>query len=1142
MSRFSFALAIASLTLLNICKSQDTLVVQTFEWDDDFRLGVFQFPDESEDFRQVLLRYNMRCHDAKVSTNTDFEGCREWDYSCNTFVIDSGRADAVTRFHPDYFIPGWGLNDIPLTNKILHTYIERERQSVQVTGSSNLDTISLPKSLLNVIFTPNDTRAGALRMLYYADDLMTHGLEEGAIHQLILPDKENAGSLRFVRVRMRNVELDSLVHDSIFLTKDDEYFYDHVMFTPEDEVLTLNRPFMWDNTSNILVECSFRLDQDAPDNIIFSSAIIDGESVRIKQSGFCLEYQGGPGIIPENSGFERIDSQITLAFWAAGDPNYLPVNTVAVHGADNQGLRQINVHLPWSDGRLYFDCGNFGGVYDRVSKSLPSSVFMEGWHHYALTKDIHTGTMEVWIDGSLWHSEGGKLRPINIDSLILGTSISGLDGWYGRMKDFAMYDISLDKEEITQLMFRGTVPGGLPAIESLIGFYPLDDGSGRSPKGMNENSELVARFYGTPQWALSDVVDAPVSRTSLSTVMAMGFVQGNMTVSVTPETERDSFSMLTTHTQHFGVENNALILIEDLFLQLGDVQRILSEDWVVVDIEDFDIIGSLPVQELNYFEHVPARFELVSLVTPYGFDLDLGPGGKTFLFDVTDLSPVLRNNKRLEITMGGEYQTELDLRFYFIRGEPPAEIIDIMNIWPFHRAGIQTIFNDDAFEPRAIPLDPTAGIFKIRSSVTGHDQNGEFVKRNHYVQANDMKRDFDVWKECADNPVYPQGGTWIFDRAGWCPGAPTNLTETFITDAVTAGEDAVFDYGVNGLPMESANYLASHQLVSYSQPNRQVDAAVYDIIRPNDEVVSYERFNPSCQDPVIVIRNEGRDQLHSLDIRYGLKGEEKNMFSWLGNLDFLETAIVQLPVDMQDFWNAGEMAFEVWISNPNGTADVYAANDTMRSQITLVDVLDQPNVYFEFRTNLVANDNSYRILNQAGDVVVERNNLPASTTVQDYFDFPSGCYSLEVNDIAQDGLYFWYYPGNGSGWAQVKQSMPPVSFVLKTFNPDFGSGFIYDFVIDSPSSVKDKQPIAVAVYPNPVTESCFVDYNAFDNHGIPEVTVISSDGRTYAQDVLKKADGLLSVDFRNLQDGTYFLRINNGKTVIMHQVAKISGF
>ena len=28
----------------------------------------------------------------------------------------------------------------------------------------------------------------------------------------------------------------------------------------------------------------------------------------------------------------------------------------------------------------------------------------------------------------------------------------------------------------------------------------------------------------------------------------------------------------------------------------------------------------------------------------------------------------------------------------------------------------------------------------------------------------------DLWKDCGSNPLYPQGGTWVYDRGHWCPG------------------------------------------------------------------------------------------------------------------------------------------------------------------------------------------------------------------------------------------------------------------------------------------------------------------------------------------------------------------------------------
>ncbi len=37
--------------------------------------------------------------------------------------------------------------------------------------------------------------------------------------------------------------------------------------------------------------------------------------------------------------------------------------------------------------------------------------------------------------------------------------------------------------------------------------------------------------------------------------------------------------------------------------------------------------------------------------------------------------------------------------------------------------------------------------------------------------------------ECADNALFPQGGTWIYDRAGWCPGAPVDTRDMELTPA-----------------------------------------------------------------------------------------------------------------------------------------------------------------------------------------------------------------------------------------------------------------------------------------------------------------------------------------------------------------------
>ena len=66
----------------------------------------------------------------------------------------------------------------------------------------------------------------------------------------------------------------------------------------------------------------------------------------------------------------------------------------------------------------------------------------------------------------------------------------------------------------------------------------------------------------------------------------------------------------------------------------------------------------------------------------------------------------------------------------------------------------------DIFEPRILSTDLDGSFYKIRSSITGHGQNGEFIPREHYININGAEQEFqyEVWKECGDNPIYPQGG------------------------------------------------------------------------------------------------------------------------------------------------------------------------------------------------------------------------------------------------------------------------------------------------------------------------------------------------------------------------------------------------
>ena len=98
-----------------------------------------------------------------------------------------------------------------------------------------------------------------------------------------------------------------------------------------------------------------------------------------------------------------------------------------------------------------------------------------------------------------------------------------------------------------------------------------------------------------------------------------------------------------------------------------------------------------------------------------------------------------------------------------------------------------------------VSTNPFASEFEVRSVITGHGQEGEFIPRNHFINAAGGPNEsfWEVWKECAENPIIAQGGTWVYDRAGWCPGMESDLKRTDITSLVTPGDPIEIDYGLN---------------------------------------------------------------------------------------------------------------------------------------------------------------------------------------------------------------------------------------------------------------------------------------------------------------------------------------------------------
>ncbi len=1121
---------------------QDTIRVQTFDWDSPNRSGVFQFPDNpGETYRKILMKYNMRCHDAVVGFGAD--GCREWDYSCNTFITDSTRVDSTRQTAPSHVISNFSENEFPYTQSPTFSFTQYLQHQTSVDLTDVVEA-KIGSGTEELILSGTQPVARA-QFLYLANELATGGLAAGPIHALELVPTQ-AGQIDFLRIRLKAIpemELDADHPDLEDFTE--VYFSNTIFLNTASQRFNFYQPFEWDGTSNLLVEFSFT---QTPNGTMAGVEATDaGFNAAIFSGPFdsALHFDGTGNVDVPTDHFSNISDQITISLWCNGTPEILPTNTYIFEGRDNENNRQANVHLPWSNGQVYWDCGNDGSGYDRINKSANEADYEGQWNHWAFTKNANTGQMKIYLNGELWHEAGGKNKLINISAFKIGSSVTGNPSYFGDVAEFRVWNKELEQATIREWM-RKNISSSHPDYDRLISYFPMNQAMGNnvidfSPNGADATAQLANWEPIRGKDLFKNFVATPVR-------LDMTFLQGQAVVTDTliPIVEQSANG--PNRVVYYGVDGSDLVTTDTQLLYLAGYHYVYSESGEIVDSVWVMPDDTILIEQLTHFTKQPAKYEILSLVTPYGNGLDLGEDGKTFTFDVTDYAPVLKGAKRMSIEMGGQNQEELDIEFLFIKGTPPREVLDIQNIWPFRRGWYGQIQDDRFFEPRMVQLSSNGAHYKLRSAITGHGQNGEFIPRTHYLNLDGGAQEFtyNVWKECADNPIYPQGGTWIFDRAGWCPGAATDVHEFDITNLVQQGGAVEVDYGVNGAFMEQANYLVSNQLVTYGEYNFTLDASLERIARPNNTDVEFERINPACSTPIVWVKNTGGNTISSLDIEYFVQGNSViETLNWEGNLEPNATAAIELPVLSVGFWATPltESIFEARIIQVNGTPDENADNDGAISQFEAAEIFPNNEEYvLSVRTNNHGDEYSYVIKNAAGEIMMERDNMSNNTTYEDMMDLPPGCYIFQFFDEGHDGLSFWFFDDYGHGSLSFRRYINQTFLIgVKVFDPDFGSGVQFDFVIEDVVAAEEDQKFqSMSTYPNPANDLINLELRGFAGNDITlevsnlqgQQVYLNNYGKIYDEKWISK------INLSHLPAGMYFVKMKSEDKIWVNEFVK----
>jgi hypothetical protein len=209
-------------------------------------------------------------------------------------------------------------------------------------------------------------------------------------------------------------------------------------------------------------------------------------------SGGALEFDGTSSrVVLPATAFDSISNEVSIAMWIYGADEQ-PLEDSCFYAAGAAGERILNIHLPYGNTNVYWDAGNTNG-YDRLNKLADESAFKGVWNHWVFTKNATAGTMEIYLNGTLWKGASGKTMEISgITEACIGAQLNARY-YSGLMDEVRLYDVALTAEEIGALYQDAPVASAL-ALEGA--YAAVVDGRAGSTNDMKVAFAVPQSGYG----------------------------------------------------------------------------------------------------------------------------------------------------------------------------------------------------------------------------------------------------------------------------------------------------------------------------------------------------------------------------------------------------------------------------------------------------------------------------------------------------------------------------------------------------------------------------------------------------------------------------------------------------------------------
>lgn len=361
------------------------------------------------------------------------------------------------------------------------------------------------------------------------------------------------------------------------------------------------------------------------------------------------------------------------------------------------------------------------------------------------------------------------------------------------------------------------------------------------------------------------------------------------------------------------------------------------------------------------------KYQLGRMITPYSGAYNQGDNAKSWSpnweWDISNYLPLMKDSVDIVVVYEG-YQdgflATTDFVFYskeyFFKGQK-NNTIKTQNIhYGYFPYGNIEKPIDDYVTPKEIVLPKGTKKVYARVMISGHGADStnaaaEFLKKDFYYKVNGQKIATQaIWKDdCGCNPIQPQGGTWIYNRAGWCPGTKVNEYMYDLTPYIKGKKAFVdIDFEYYKTPqIEQPGYNISHDIFfiesdeNIPQVGWIMGNSIYYL--PQKFILTYKTNNDATRNKAYIIEKSTGNKVYERTQLENNKEYNETIELKEGNYQFL-------------FTDSDCDGLSWWANREQGNGYVYIYNEDKSKLLEAFEPDFGCKIDYEFYADNLSND------------------------------------------------------------------------------------------------------------------------------------------------------------------------------------------